>query len=267
MPLPAVAALDVTLHPRAGAQDHLLFLIHGYGEPPEMFLEHLDRLDPEGRYLLATPVAPFEKKGKPIWHRALFGDADQAAEQFLASMDALVRCLAAVTREGGFPMDRTVIGGFSQGAGMAVGLTLSPGELAPPAGCLAFCGFVPPVPGLRVRLSRARGVPLFLSIADDDAFITLDASRASAGFLTEMGFDVELHELRSRHEITAEAAALAGEWLRGCANRCGTRAVDGVREPRSNGRRQPAPTPAALAEADGAGLREYALSLWEVDPE
>lgn len=249
----SVPDLELVAVPRpAGPQDRLLFLIHGYGEPPSMLVDHLDRLDPDGRYAVVTPIAPFAKKGKPIWHRALNGGSSEATEQFLRSLAALQRDLAKLVANGGFDSDEVVVGGFSQGAGLASALMLGADGPVRPAACLAFCGFVPPVAGLRVDLARAEGRPFFLSSATDDSFVSLDASHASAACFEVFGFDVTAHELHCRHEINGEAASLAGAWL----------ADIGASPTPPPSTRVGTVVPEARVRA--GGLLEYALDLWHV---
>ncbi len=256
------ADLDVQIVRRDGPQNRLLFLVHGYGESPSAFTDRLDEFDPGGQFLVATPIGPFEKKGKAIWHRALFGSSDDATAQYLASLGALQQALLGTCANEGFDPTAAVVGGFSQGAGLAIGLCLAVGPVAipVPAACVALCGFAPPIAGLRVDLDRVKGLPLFLSVADDDVFVPIDASRHSAATLAWLGFDLRYHELPSRHEVTPQAAALAGAWL------AEVLAIDGGADAGAGaafaaGRGSiAAGTP---VPDDAGGLRDLVLSLWQ----
>jgi len=250
--------LDVRIVRRDGPQERLLFLVHGYGEPTSVLTDHLDVIDPKGRFLVATPVGPFEKKGKPIWHRALFGSSDDATVQYLASLGALQRSLVQTCENSGLDPAEVMVGGFSQGAGLAIGLCLAIGPVAtpPPLACVAFCGFAPPIAGLEVDLDRVIGLPLFLSVADDDAFVPMDGSRRSAATLASFGFGVRYYELHSRHEITPEAARLAGAWLDEL----------GGDDVKANGGARPGPgtvVGSTPVPDDPGGLRDFVLSLWD----
>lgn len=225
--VPHIDALDVRVVERHGPQDRLLLLVHGYGESPDLLTEHLGVIDPDGRFLAVTPIGPFEKKGRPIWHRALSG-SEEAPAQFLASLDALDRCIEQLCADRGLVRSEAVFGGFSSGAGLTVALTLAARAQGrtPPAGCLAFCGFLPPVPGLPVDAAAAADVPVLLLSATDDVFLPIETARESADGLARLGLAVEFHELEQRHEITAEGAAIAGRWLARVA--AGERPVGGV---------------------------------------
>lgn len=243
-----------------GPADRLLFLIHGYGQPPEDLAAHVEGLDPDGRFTVVTPVAPLRKAGAPIWHRALFGESEEAPQQYRSSLAALQRAYRDVLTAGGFDPAEAVVGGFSQGAGLAVGLVLSPHGSPVPAGCLAFCGFLPPVAGLPVDERRADGCPLFLSAATDDRFLPLDGSRQSAAAFAALGFSVRYHELPGDHDISPDAVGHAADWLDDVAAGSATPATPA----------KPA-TPAGTGEApplgepvptDVGGLLDVARSLW-----
>lgn len=205
--------LDHDVVSRSGPQDRLLVFVHGYAEPPSLFVDRLDLIDPEGRYLVVTPSAPYEKDGRPIWHRAFTGETGEAPAQFHDSLTRLDRLVTRLAGEHGFDPARTVVAGFSQGAGLAIGLTVMASPAPPMAGCLAFCGFLPPVRGLRVDRARARGVPLHLPTASNDRFVPLTASRETARALADLGLLVDHHEADTGHTITDDTAADAGTWL------------------------------------------------------
>lgn len=222
-----VGALAYEVVARPGPQDRLLLLVHGYGESPDLLTAHLDALDPGGQFLVVTPLGPFEKKGKRIWHRALSG-TEEAPRQFLASLRALDALVESLCAEHGLDRSQAVFGGFSSGGGLAVGLTLASATFghAVPAGCLAFCGFLPPVPNLPVTLDAVADVPVLLLSATDDVFMPIETGRESAEGLARLGFAVEFHELEQRHEITPAGAAIAGRWLAAVA--AGERPIGGV---------------------------------------
>ena len=207
--------LDHELIAREGPQDRLLLLVHGYGEPAAPMTDRLDLIDPDGRFVAVVPRAPFSHKGADIWHRALMGSTPEASDQYLHSLDLLGDLVDGLCASEGFDPAETVYGGFSQGAGLAVGLTVEDADRPPPAGCLAFCGFVPPIPQLPVRRDRLRGTPLLLLSATEDEFVPLEASRSSAALLRDLGLEVSFAELETGHTVTDESAKLAGAWLGG----------------------------------------------------
>lgn len=205
--------LDLEVIDRQGPQRRLLVLIHGYGESPAMLTDRLEILDPGAECLVVAPHGPFTKKGQAIWHRALGGECSDANEQYLVSHRLLHEAIDACCDEFDLPRETVILGGFSQGAGLAVGLTLAPSGRPRPAGCLAFCGFVPPIDGLEVDTGAPIGTPVALVAATHDRFLPIEASRQSAALLAEWGAPVLYEELDGDHGISDAAAGIGGHWF------------------------------------------------------
>ena len=171
---------------RTGPQERLLVLLHGYGEPASDLRDRLDLIDPDARYLAVVPEAPFERKGRAIWHRAL-SDPEVAGQQYVASTAALDALLGALGAETDLDPLGAVVGGFSQGGGLALGLLLGADVAHRPCAGFGICSFPPPVRGLRVDRRAAAGRPYLLSSARLDHFAPIEASRAGAVLLREAG--------------------------------------------------------------------------------
>lgn len=197
---------------RPGPQERLLVLLHGYGEPASDLADRLDLLDPDGRFLAVVPDAPFERKGRAIWHRAL-SVPDEAEEQFRVSVAAVDALVGEVAAETGLAAADAVVGGFSQGGGLALGLLLGADVRHRPRAGFGVCSFPPPVRGLRVDRVAANGRPYFLSSARQDHFAPIEASRAGAVLLRDTGLDLTYAETAGAHEMTDEAARQIGTWL------------------------------------------------------
>lgn len=219
-PLPVCSDRRVTPTPilaheiveRTGPQARLLVLLHGYGEPASDLAERLDRLDPEGRYLAVVPEAPFERKGRAIWHRAL-SVPDEAEAQFRASTAAVDALLGALGAETGLAATDAVVGGFSQGGGLALGLLLGAEVAHRPRAGFGVCSFPPPVRGFRVDRRSAAGRPFLLSSARADHFAPIEASRSGAVLLRDTGLLLAYTESDGGHEMTDQAADHIGTWL------------------------------------------------------
>ncbi|MGN6695961.1 MAG: alpha/beta hydrolase [Aquihabitans sp.] len=207
-------ALAHELVERDGAHDRLLVLLHGYGEPASDLRDRLHLIDPDGRFLAVVPEAPFERKGRAIWHRAL-SVPDEAEEQFRASTAALDALLGELGDETGLDPAHAVVGGFSQGGGLALGLLLGADVRHRPAAGFGVCSFPPPVRGLRVDRRAAMGRPYFLSSARQDHFAPIEASRSGAVLLRDTGLDLTYVETDGAHEMTDDAARSIGTWLEG----------------------------------------------------
>jgi phospholipase/carboxylesterase len=205
--------LDYELATRSGAQDRLLVLLHGYGEPASSLLDRVDQLDPQARFLAVAPTAPFDKDGRPVWHRAMGGDSELAMTQLLQSLAAIDRFVDQIAAETGLERERAVVGGFSQGGGLAYALLLAASAAPPPAAAFGICSFPPPIPDYGIDPARVVGHPVFLTGALRDRFAPIDMSREAAVVLADLGLAVSYHETDSEHVLTDEAWLLAAQWL------------------------------------------------------
>lgn len=207
-------ALRHTVVERDGEQSRLLVVLHGYGEPVSDLTRRLPLLDPDARFLAVAPDAPFERRGRTIWHRALTSP-DEAAEQFVQSLALLDTFLGELEASTGLAAADAVVGGFSQGGGMALGLLLGADVAHRPAAGFGVCSFPPSVAGLRVDLSAAAGRPYFLSSAHQDHFAPIEMSRSGAALLRDAGLDLTYVESDGGHELTDDVAGRVGAWLAG----------------------------------------------------
>jgi predicted esterase len=209
-------ALHSSVIERDGEQSRLLVLLHGYGEPVADLTRRLPLFDPDAQFLAVAPDAPFERRGRTIWHRALTSP-DEAAEQFVLSLAALDAHLGELERSTGLAAADAVVGGFSQGGGMALGLLLGAEVQHRPAAGFGVCSFPPSVAGFRVDLAAASGRPFFLSSAHQDHFAPIEMSRTGAALLRDAGLDLTYVESDGGHEMTDEAALQVGAWIAGTA--------------------------------------------------
>ena len=115
--MPADALSHLT-RPAAGDAEGLLVLFHGRGADERDLFPLLDLLDPERRMLGVTPRGPLHlPPGGAHWYaveRIGYPDPSTFTETFALAAS----WLDDIAREAGVPPERTVLGGFSQGAVM-----------------------------------------------------------------------------------------------------------------------------------------------------
>lgn len=125
--------------------ERLLLLMHGYGA------------DERSRWAPAVP-----RPGGPLRHRAARGpiavppgfswfdltspDPEVAQQGFVGALDAVDDLLDRVCEEYGMSRSDAVVGGFSQGGGIALALALGRSDRARPAAVLAMSPFIPFAP-------------------------------------------------------------------------------------------------------------------------
>lgn len=184
--------------PADGEPAGALVLLHGRGADEYDLQPLLDALDPERRLHGYTPRAPLSlPPGGAHWYavpRVGFPDPATFAEGF-AALTAWFDALP-------FPAERTVLGGFSQGAVMSCALGLGAGRPRP-AGLLALSGFVPVVDGWEPDLSPPFP-PLAVVHGTYDPVIPVEFGRRARDLLEEAGADVLYREFPGAHWVDPE---------------------------------------------------------------
>lgn len=211
--MPEVPVLDAVVLDREGPQDRLLVLLHGYGEPTEPLTDRLPLIDPDGRYKVVVPSAPFERGGLAIWHRALTTAPEEAAVQFHLSLTAIDRLLGEVEDDLGLAASEAVVGGFSQGGGLSMGLLMSAGIVNRPAAGFGVCSFPPAFDGFRADRNAITGARFWLTSSRNDRFAPIESSRGAAAMLRDLGVTLSYVETDGEHVMTNEAAEGIGRWL------------------------------------------------------
>jgi phospholipase/carboxylesterase len=113
--------------------------------------------------------------------------------------------------EHGIPIDRTILGGFSQGAVMTHALGLA-ADRPRPAGLIALSGFIPRVEGF--ELGDVAGLPVAIGHGIYDPVISVDFGREARDRLTEAGADVTYRESPMPHTIDPAFLAELRGWVR-----------------------------------------------------
>jgi phospholipase/carboxylesterase len=192
----ASAPLRALQREAAGEPVGALVLLHGRGADEHDLFPLLDELDPERRLLGVTPRGPLAlPPGGAHWYRLggiptpdpdTFGPTFGRAAAFLDSLP--------------FPLERIVLGGFSQGAVMSWALGLGAGRPRP-AAIVALSGFVPRVEGFELDLDGLRGYPVAVAHGSLDPVIPVEFGREAAALLREAGADVLWRESPIPHTI------------------------------------------------------------------
>jgi len=178
-------ALTYLGRPATGEPEGLLVLFHGRGADERDLYPLLDVLDPARRLLGLTPRGPLHlPPGGAHWYAVReigYPDPSTFTETFAQASS----WLDVVSEETGIASERTILGGFSQGAVMTYALGLGAGRPRP-AGLIALSGFVPTVPGFELDLS-APFPRLAIGHGALDPVISVDWGRRARELLEEAG--------------------------------------------------------------------------------
>jgi len=192
--------------------DRLLLLLHGYGADERDLGGLLGYLDPDGHFAVVLPRGPIAAPPGFSWFDIGAGDPNEAAAGFAEALAAVDDLLDAACAEHGFDRAQAVVGGFSQGAGLALALALGPTDRTRPAGVLAMSPFAPP--GLlQVDLDAARDVAVLLQHGTADPMIPSKGTRGLAEALLEAGLPVVYGEYPMGHEVSLESVQQGQRWL------------------------------------------------------
>jgi phospholipase/carboxylesterase len=204
-------SLEHLRRPAVGEPAGALVLFHGRGTSEHDLYPLLDALDPERRLVGATPRGPLVlPPGGAHWYvvREIgYPDPDTFTESHaLASA-----WLDELATETGIPAERTVIGGFSQGAVMSWALGLGRGRPRP-AGIIALSGFIPTVEGFELDLSPPLP-PIAIGHGSYDPVISVEWSRKAKAQLEDAGADVLYRESPMAHSVDPRFISELAAWL------------------------------------------------------
>jgi phospholipase/carboxylesterase len=206
---------ELAFQERAAAAEPagLLILHHGRGADELDLLGLADALDPARRLHVAAPRGPLRLPGWPgyHWYRVpRVGYPDPAT--FHAAYEDLAAFHDSLWERTGIEPARTVLGGFSMGSVMSYALGLGQ-RRPPPAGILAFSGFIPVVEGWRPSFADRTAVHAFIAHGRRDPVIEVGFARRAREELQAAGLDVSYHESDVAHHIDPAHVGLASAWL------------------------------------------------------
>jgi phospholipase/carboxylesterase len=207
------AGIDIRVRPAAGTPQGALILLHGRGADEHDLHGLLDIFDPDRRLVGLTPGGPLSlPPGGRHWYvvpRVGFPEP----ESFTKTYADLTALLDDQLEQHGVGWDRTVLGGFSQGAVMSYAVGLGSGRPLP-AGILAMSGFIPTVDGWSLREDGLRGFPVAIAHGSMDPVISVDFARAARDRLEAAGADVLYRESPMQHTIDPRVVPDLQAWVR-----------------------------------------------------
>jgi phospholipase/carboxylesterase len=118
---------------------------------------------------------------------------------FEPTMEKLTAWFDALPDAIGVPVERTVLGGFSQGAVMSYALGLGAGRPRP-AAIVALSGFIPTAPGWALD-EQLDGYPAALGHGTFDPIIDVEFGREAKERLESAGAEVTWRESPIQHTI------------------------------------------------------------------
>ena len=204
--------LAYRVRPPAHDAEGALVLFHGRGTGEHDLFPLLDALDPDRRLVGVTPRGPLAlPPGGAHWYAVReIGYPDPGT--FVATYEHAAAWLDAFAAESEIPLERTVLGGFSQGAVMTYALGLGEGRPRP-AALIALSGFVPTVEGFSLDLERQPRPPVAIGHGVLDPVISVEWGRRARALLEGAGFEVLYREYPLPHAVDPGFVAELAGWL------------------------------------------------------
>ena len=202
--------MDYQVRPSAGDPAGALVLFHGRGADEHDLFPLLDFLDPERKLLGVTPRGPLSlPPGGAHWY-AFMEVGYPEPETFWETVREVGAWLDGFLLEHELSYDRTILGGFSQGAVMAYAFSLGAGRPRP-AASIALSGFIPSVFGFELDLEEIP--PFAIGHGTHDPIISVEFSRQARASLEQHGASVLYREYPLPHAIDPGFLAEIRAWL------------------------------------------------------
>lgn len=173
----------------SGTPQFSLVLLHGWGANAQD-LYPLASVLALPQTLCLFPTAPFDHPQAPggkAWYRLEEPDPEGLAR----SRDLLAEWLLGLEPETGIPLERTVLGGFSQGGAMSLDL----GQDLPLAGVVCLSGY------LHFQPQTRPSAPLLMLHGRQDPVVPITAARQARQELLAVGAEIQYEEFDGGHEI------------------------------------------------------------------
>jgi phospholipase/carboxylesterase len=198
-----------------GQPSRLLVLLHGFDADEHGLAALGPLIDPEARFLIAAPRGPVVAPGTTgrSWWR--YGARGPDPETFHGSFHALHEEIDRLCATHLMTRDEMVIGGFSQGAAMALAVALGASSRPRPAGIVCLSGFLADVDGLEYDWDADADLPVLVQHGRADEVVPVDLGSDTAHILEQHGLEVTWHEYRMGHQTTLESLSDARDWLAG----------------------------------------------------
>lgn len=198
----------------SGARPPLLVLLHGVGANEQQMASLAPALDP--RLLVVSARSPIGLGPNAFsWFHVSFTprgpviDAGEAA----AGWEHVARFVDEVVAEYGADPARVFVGGFSQGAIMALAALLTAPERI--AGAVAMSGrLLPEVLPHAAAPERLEGKPVLIVHGAADEKLGVHFARSAREVLERLPLSLTYKELQMGHAITRESLDEVASWLR-----------------------------------------------------
>ena len=188
-----------------GSSSRTLLLLHGTGGNERDLIPLGRELDPTAALL--SPRGKVLENGMPRFFRRL-AEGVFDLEDLKNRTNELADFVATAAQHYGFPADKVVAAGYSNGANIAASLLLLRPETLSAA--ILFRAMVPLVPDKQPKLSSMR---VWIGAGTDDPIVPTSETKRLAELLRKAGADVTMRYFPAGHGLTMADVEAARDWL------------------------------------------------------
>lgn len=232
-----LADLDVVLgggpDREGGGSGPLLLLLHGYGAPGDDLVPLARQLPVDRAVRFAFPAAPLpldpglppEHSGRAWWQldmvelqrTVVLGDYETLMKRVPAGLtearEQVLELLAALQAEHQLTPEKLVLGGFSQGAMLAMDIALHAAQR--PAGLVILSGSLICKDEWLPQLTKLRGLPVLQSHGRQDPILSYSIAEKLRDELLAAGAALEFFPFNGGHGIPGSVLDALGKLLDG----------------------------------------------------
>ncbi len=188
-----------------GDSPRTLLLLHGTGGNERDLISLGRELD--AKAALLSPRGKVLENGMPRFFRRL-AEGVFDLQDLKYRTNELADFVTAAAQHYGFPTDRLVAVGYSNGANIAASMLLLRPELLPTA--ILFRVMVPLHPEKEPNLSSVR---VWIGAGDQDPIVPASETKRLAELLRRVGADVTIHFAKAGHGLTNNDVETARHWI------------------------------------------------------
>ncbi|HYI13609.1 MAG TPA: dienelactone hydrolase family protein [Thermoanaerobaculia bacterium] len=189
----------------------MVIMIHGRGADMHDLADLAPMFDTaEGvRFVFPNAPKPFEGAPGMTFGWTWFEGWPPLHASIVESRSAMLEFIDEITAKYPTPEGKLIVGGFSQGALMALDSGLRTQKKL--AGILSLSGGI--YERELIDLTPLKGLPVFIGHGSQDEVVPVNYARRARRLLEDAGLDVEYHEYPMSHQVAMEEAAAVKGFL------------------------------------------------------
>lgn len=207
--------LDLIWHDGHRRGAGLLIVVHGFAEHPTAALQLGSLLDPRHAFRVCAPVGTVPAGRHKL---AFYRSTSRMTPEPASFHDAVRAIRSAVERacaETGTEIDRAVLVGMSQGAGLAVAAALGRSDRSAPGRLVLFSGRPYPDELVEWDFPARGGMRIFAAHGTTDRLSPHAAMRAFLEQAERSGITVDWRTHHHGHTLDPDSVSAAARWLSG----------------------------------------------------